>query len=71
MTRVVILGAGIAGHTAALHASKILGKKAEVVVISPKFQLELDPLKYLGGRWQDEKRSGDLSISAHLQAKRN
>jgi sulfide:quinone oxidoreductase len=35
MTRVVILGAGIAGHTAALHASKILGKKAEVVVISP------------------------------------
>ena len=35
MARVVILGAGIAGHTAALHAKRILGKKTEVIVISP------------------------------------
>ena len=35
MARIVILGAGIAGHTAALHAKRILGKKNEVVVISP------------------------------------
>ena len=35
MARIVILGAGIAGHTAALHAKKMLGKNHEIVVISP------------------------------------
>lgn len=35
MARVVILGAGVAGHTAALHAKRILGKTNEVIVISP------------------------------------
>ena len=35
MARVVILGAGVAGHTAALHAKRILGKKNEIIVISP------------------------------------
>ncbi len=35
MARVVILGAGVAGHTAALHAKRILGKENEIIVISP------------------------------------
>jgi len=35
MARVVILGAGIAGHTAARYLSKWIGKKHEVVVVSP------------------------------------
>lgn len=35
MARVVILGAGIAGHTAALHLRRWLGRRHEVVVISP------------------------------------
>ena len=35
MARVVILGAGVAGHTAALHAKRILGRNNEVIVISP------------------------------------
>lgn len=35
MARIVILGAGIAGHTAALHAKKMLGKSHEIVVVSP------------------------------------
>ena len=35
MARVVILGAGIAGHTAALHLRRWLGRSHEVVVISP------------------------------------
>ena len=35
MSRIVILGAGIAGHTAALHAKRLLGKNNEIVVISP------------------------------------
>lgn len=35
MARLVILGAGIAGHTAALHARRKLGRDHEVVVVSP------------------------------------
>ena len=35
MARVVILGAGIAGHTAALHLRRMLAKEHDVVVVSP------------------------------------
>jgi NADH dehydrogenase FAD-containing subunit len=35
MARVVILGAEISGHTAALHLRRLLGKGHEVVVVSP------------------------------------
>lgn len=35
MARVVILGAGISGHTAALHLRRMLDKTHEVVVVSP------------------------------------
>ena len=35
MAKVVILGAGVAGHTAALHAKRMLGKGNEIIVISP------------------------------------
>ncbi|WP_395695699.1 NAD(P)/FAD-dependent oxidoreductase [Nocardioides sp.] len=35
MARVVVLGAGISGHTAALHLRRKLGKEHEVVVVSP------------------------------------
>lgn len=35
MARLLILGAGIAGHTAAMHARKRLGSGHEVVVVSP------------------------------------
>ncbi|MDP2014314.1 MAG: FAD/NAD(P)-binding oxidoreductase, partial [Actinomycetota bacterium] len=38
MTRTVILGAGIAGHTAALHLRRQLGKEHEVIVVSPNSQ---------------------------------
>ncbi|WP_422593957.1 FAD-dependent oxidoreductase [Mycobacterium sp.] len=34
MARVVILGAGIAGHTAALHLRRWLRREHEVIVIS-------------------------------------
>lgn len=36
MSRTVVLGAGVAGHTAAAFLRKWLGKEHEVVVISPK-----------------------------------
>jgi len=35
MARLLILGAGIAGHTAAMHARRMLGKEHEVVVVTP------------------------------------
>jgi len=35
MARVVILGAGVAGHTAALHARRWLGKEHQVIVVAP------------------------------------
>ena len=35
MARIVILGAGIAGHTAARHLNKMVGGKHEIFVISP------------------------------------
>ncbi len=35
MARIVILGGGVSGHTAASFASKWLGKKHEVVVVTP------------------------------------
>jgi len=38
MARVVILGAGIAGHTAALHLRRMLAREHEVVVVSPSSQ---------------------------------
>lgn len=35
MARVVVLGAGISGHTAALHLRRLLKKRHEVIVVSP------------------------------------
>ncbi len=35
MPKVLILGAGVAGHTAAMHAKRMLGKKAEITVVTP------------------------------------
>lgn len=43
MARVVILGAGISGHTAALHLRRLLGKGHEVVVVSPNSQWDWIP----------------------------
>lgn len=38
MARVVVLGAGVSGHTAALYLKKRLGKAHEFVVVSPNPQ---------------------------------
>ena len=35
MTDVVVLGAGVAGHTAALHLRRMLGKQHHITVVSP------------------------------------
>ncbi|MEZ5249629.1 MAG: FAD-dependent oxidoreductase [Ilumatobacteraceae bacterium] len=38
MARIVVLGAGVSGHTAALHARRKLGREHDVVVVSPNSQ---------------------------------
>lgn len=38
MARILILGAGVAGHTAAQHAKRLLGNKHEITVVSPNSQ---------------------------------
>jgi len=43
MARVVVLGAGVAGHTAALHLRRKLDKTHEVVVVSPNSQYNWIP----------------------------
>ena len=43
MARVVIIGAGISGHTAALNLKNLLGKNHEVVVIYPNSQYQWVP----------------------------
>jgi len=37
-SKVIILGAGVSGHTAALHLRRMLGKEHEVLVVSPNSQ---------------------------------
>ena len=57
MARVVILGAGVAGHTAALHAKRMLGKGNEIIVISPNSKYNWIPSNiWVGvGRMSAEK----------------
>ena len=43
MAKVVILGAGIAGHTAALIARRKLGSKHDVTVVSPNTKYQWIP----------------------------
>jgi sulfide:quinone oxidoreductase len=43
MARVLVLGAGVSGHTAALYLKKRLGKRHEVVVVSPNAQYNWIP----------------------------
>ena len=38
MAEVVILGAGVSGHTAALHLRRLLGREHAVTVVSPNSQ---------------------------------
>lgn len=38
MADIVVLGAGVSGHTAALHLRRLLGRKHRVIVVSPNSQ---------------------------------
>lgn len=63
MARVVILGAGIAGHTAARHLNKMIGAQHEVVVISPNAKWNWIPSNiWVGvGQMKEEEVTFDLA----------
>lgn len=63
MARIVILGAGIAGHTAARHLHKMIGKKHEIVVVSPNAKWNWIPSNiWVGvGQMKEEEVTFDLA----------
>ena len=63
MARVVILGAGIAGHTAARYLNKWVGKQHEVVVVSPNAKWNWIPSNiWVGvGQMKEEQVTFDLA----------
>jgi sulfide:quinone oxidoreductase len=63
MARIVILGAGIAGHTAARHLNKMIGKQHEIVVVSPNAKWNWIPSNiWVGvGQMKEEEVTFDLA----------
>jgi sulfide:quinone oxidoreductase len=63
MARVVILGAGIAGHTVARYLNKWVGKKHEIVVVSPNAKWNWIPSNiWVGvGQMKEEEVTFDLA----------
>ncbi len=56
MSRIVVLGAGISGHTAALHLRRMLGKGHTVTVVSPNSDWNWIPSNIWVGVGQMEKK---------------
>lgn len=63
MSRIVILGAGISGHTAARYLNKWIGKQHEIVVVSPNAQWNWVPSNiWVGvGQMTEEQVTVDLA----------
>lgn len=63
MARIVILGAGIAGHTAARHLHKMIGRQHEIVVVSPNAKWNWIPSNiWVGvGQMKEEEVTFDLA----------
>jgi sulfide:quinone oxidoreductase len=63
MSRIVILGAGISGHTAARYLNKSIGKQHEIVVVSPNAKWNWIPSNiWVGvGQMTEEQVTFDLA----------
>ena len=63
MARILILGAGIAGHTAARHLNKMIGKHHEIIVVSPNAKWNWVPSNiWVGvGQMKEEQVTFDLA----------
>ncbi len=66
MARLVVMGGGVSGHTAATFAKKWLGKEHEVVVVTPNSKWNWIPSNIWVGVWRDEKRGCGLSFSSSI-----
>ena len=67
MADVVILGAGVAGHTAALHLSRLLPRGHTVTVVSPNSKWNWIPSNIWVGVGKMSKELGPLPRSSTLQ----
>ena len=57
MARIVILGAGVSGHTAALHLRRMLGRSHDITVVSPNAKWNWIPSNiWVGVGIMDEKQ---------------
>lgn len=63
MSRIVILGAGISGHTVARYLNKLLGKQHEIIVVSPNAKWNWVPSNiWVGvGQMTEEQVTFDLA----------
>ena len=71
MSRVVVLGAGVAGHTAAAFLRKWLDRRDEVVVVSPKPDYNWIPSNIWVGVGLMKPSRGHLPARAGLRAPRH
>lgn len=69
MARVLVLGAGISGHTAALHLRRMLGKQHTITVVSPNSHWNWIPSNIWVGVGQMEKRQVTFPLAPIYQRK--
>ena len=72
MAKIVILGAGIAGHTVARHLNKWVGKHHEITVISPNAKWNWIPSNiWVGvGQMQEKDVTFDLAKIYKIRLKK-
>ena len=63
MSKIVILGAGIAGHTAARYLNKWLGKEHEIIVVSPNAKWNWVPSNIWVGVGQMEEKDVTFDLA--------
>lgn len=63
MAEVVILGAGVSGHTAALHLRRLLGREHGVTVVSPNSQWNWIPSNIWVGVGEMAKKDGVFPLA--------
>jgi sulfide:quinone oxidoreductase len=62
MSKIVILGAGISGHTAAAHLRRKLSKEHEVLVVSPNRNYQWVPSNIWVGIGRMKSKGSNISF---------
>ncbi len=69
MADIVVLGAGVSGHTAALHLRRMLGKKHRVTVVSPNSQWDWIPSNIWVGVGEMDQKDVTFPLAPVYQRK--